>query len=415
MEKLDQLIKRAKTRSVKSGERFMIRSLEKEPKYKLQELIAGGSFAQLYFAYTRGGMRLPYKYCVKVCKLENEEEEVEAKHFEYASDGDTIQKAPLSRKQEDCEKEYELLRRAQDRRDIHVVHVFDCFQYRGFVWTVMEYMPFTLQQMIDFKAKIKKPAERLPLREVAVYVQQILLGLKHLRSKRIVHRDIKPSNILLSRSGKVKLCDFGISRIIPEGQSHLTLASSEGTRQYMASELFFKGAKYDYSVDVWAVAIVMYNLYHWGRSPYRRRTKHFHPEAFKFMQKGFAHYLQYSFRSSILSDAQYMSVYTKTTKRLFQMPKGYEAFAGIFGKAMVPKPYNGCKEYPVTRKVEEKRITLEEFSAWAEAELEKMGVGELVRGQVATKHVSECVELKEQYERYKSEFGEDPLEMSDTD
>ena len=414
-EKMDQLIRRAKTRTVKPGASLKIRSLEKEPKYNMQEFIARGSFAQVYIAYAKGGMRLPYKYCVKVYKLKDVEAEAEEEDSEYDSDGDTIQKAPHSLKEEDCQKEYELLRRAQDIRGLHVVHVFDCFQYQGFVWTVMEYIPFTLQQMIDFKAKIKKPAERLPLWEVAVYVQQILLGLKHLRSKRIVHRDIKPSNILLSRSGKVKLCDFGISRIIPEGESYLTLSSSEGTRQYMASELFCKGAKYGYSVDLWAVGIVMFNLYHRGSSPYGRRSRYFHPEGFELMQRSLADYIEFFFGASLLTDAQYNAIYPELTGRLFQVPSGYEEFSSIFQMTVVPKPYNGCEEYRVTRKVEERRITLEEFLAWTETTLAKMGVSELRFGQVVTKHVGECVELNEQYERYKSEFSDDPLEPSDTD
>ena len=192
-ETMDQVIKRVKTRSLKPSGSFKIRSLEKEPRYKLEGQIERGGFSQVYIAYGKGGMRLPYKYCVKVSKLKDEEEGSEEP--EYDSDGDLIRKAPRSMKEKDCQKEYELLRRSQDKRGLYVVHLFDCFQYRyqGFVWTVMEFMPFNLQQLIDYKAKIKKPPEKLRLWEVAVYVQKILLALKHLRSKRIIHRDIKPN------------------------------------------------------------------------------------------------------------------------------------------------------------------------------------------------------------------------------
>lgn len=278
----------------------------------------------------------------------------------------------------------------------------------------MEYMPFNLQQLIDFKAKVQKSAQNLLLWEVAVYVQKILLALKHLRSKRIVHRDIKPSNILLSRSGKVKLCDFGISKLIPEGKSHLVLQSNEGTRAYMASELFCKGAKYDYSVDLWAVGVTMYNLHRGGRSPYGTRKGRFFTQAFKSMQMSFEHYIRYAFGSRMLTNEQYRNSYQEDREAEFFMSEAYGDFVKIFQKSVVPEPSNGSRLHPITREVTEKRITWEEFYHWTEKTVTAVGIGELRCRQLVTKHVCECVELKEQYERYKSEFSNDPLQPTAT-
>lgn len=43
-----------------------------------------------------------------------------------------------------------------------------------------------------------------------------LCALKYLHSANVVHRDIKPSNILITKDSQVKICDFGISRTLPE-------------------------------------------------------------------------------------------------------------------------------------------------------------------------------------------------------
>ena len=51
--------------------------------------------------------------------------------------------------------------------------------------------------------------------EAMPFVRQLIKGLAGLHAKGIVLRDIKPANILVSK-GKVKYCDFGGSRIIPE-------------------------------------------------------------------------------------------------------------------------------------------------------------------------------------------------------
>lgn len=41
---------------------------------------------------------------------------------------------------------------------------------------------------------------------------QILLATKHMHDNNLMHRDIKPENLLISKSGIVKLCDFGFAR-----------------------------------------------------------------------------------------------------------------------------------------------------------------------------------------------------------
>jgi serine/threonine protein kinase len=51
--------------------------------------------------------------------------------------------------------------------------------------------------------------------EVAKFLfHQIITGVRYINSKNVLHRDIKLDNILLTSSGDVKICDFGVSKLV---------------------------------------------------------------------------------------------------------------------------------------------------------------------------------------------------------
>lgn len=47
-----------------------------------------------------------------------------------------------------------------------------------------------------------------------MYFKNIAIGLAHIHCRSVLHRDIKLDNVLLDNDGGVKLCDFGVSKIL---------------------------------------------------------------------------------------------------------------------------------------------------------------------------------------------------------
>lgn len=141
---------------------------------------------------------------------------------------------------------------------------------------------------------------------VVVILYNILCSLNFIHSAGVIHRDIKPSNILIDLESQIKICDFGISRLIPktdnliEAEKTLKKAKKHNyiysesekerqsfkdsisdtliesrperekikrqmspccqTRWYRAPEIIMMEKQYDQSIDIWGVGLVLAEL-----------------------------------------------------------------------------------------------------------------------------------------------------------
>lgn len=79
----------------------------------------------------------------------------------------------------------------------------------------------------------------------------------HNHTPTIVHRDLKSLNLLVNGDYSVKVCDFGLSRVIQSSQDESTLGKLRGTYAYSAPEVY-KGDKYSSKADVFSLGIILW-------------------------------------------------------------------------------------------------------------------------------------------------------------
>ena len=91
-----------------------------------------------------------------------------------------------------------------------------------------------------------------------IIITGIARAIKYLHDRDIIHRDLKPGNILLDENFRPHISDFGMSKICEIGHTK-SQSQFGGTLIYEAPEIF-ENAPYDKKVDVYAFAIVMFEV-----------------------------------------------------------------------------------------------------------------------------------------------------------
>jgi eukaryotic-like serine/threonine-protein kinase len=151
--------------------------------------------------------------------------------------------------------------------NVGMLHAFVKTETR--MYLVLEFVDgFSLQTVVQ-----KKPS--VPHESVAIIGAAVARGLAHAHERSVVHRNVKPSNILLSRRGDVKLFDFGVAQVSPNGQESPGLSPARpgdiaalGTPAYMSPEQIL-GEAVDPRSDVFSLGVVLYQLV-CGARPFER-------------------------------------------------------------------------------------------------------------------------------------------------
>uniref|UniRef100_A0A0N4ZCX4 Serine/threonine-protein kinase PRP4 homolog n=1 Tax=Parastrongyloides trichosuri TaxID=131310 RepID=A0A0N4ZCX4_PARTI len=153
-------------------------------------------------------------------------------------------------------KELEILNKLNetDPQDkFHCLRLLTSFTHHNHLCLVMENLSMNLRELL------KKYGSNVGIHISAVrtYAHQLFSALRLLRKCSILHADIKPDNILVNESKmKLKLCDFGSGCHVADAEIAPYLVS----RFYRAPEIMM-GLPYEYGIDMWSVAVTLYEIY----------------------------------------------------------------------------------------------------------------------------------------------------------
>ncbi len=141
----------------------------------------------------------------------------------------------------------------------NIVSVHDFDEHEGKPFFVMDYYPNNLGTIIGELYLVEQPSRRISVDRALNYSLQTLDGLDCLHDTGILHRDIKPFNLLVTAQDKIKICDFGLSKLRNEsfsGPANLNV----GSPYYAAPEQETDPDSGDARSDLYSLGIIFYRM-----------------------------------------------------------------------------------------------------------------------------------------------------------
>ena len=218
-------------------------TLLKQGKYRIDRLLSSGGFGITYKATnikSQNVIAIKEFYCKK---WHTRDEQTGYVHFSNSA------KDEINLFRKKFEKEAKIL---SSFSHPNIVKVFDYFEDKGTAYYVMEYIDgYSLDTYVKRYGKMTEN-EALP------YIHSVAKTLGYIHSQNELHLDLTPRNIMLEKSGRIVLIDFGVSKHYTQDGSHTTNTPIAHSTGYAPYEQYVTDLKKFYpAVDIYSLSATL--------------------------------------------------------------------------------------------------------------------------------------------------------------
>ncbi len=196
--------------------------------YRLESLLGHGGMARVYRAVD---VRLKRYVAIKVIDTPFQDESDYAARFE---------------------------REAQSIAQLNHPNIVTLYRYgkaNDLLYMAMEYVEGS--DLYTVLSNYRADEEFIEVEDARRIVREICLALDYAHGQGVIHRDIKPSNIMLDKTGRAILTDFGLALLTEVG----TLGEIFGSPRYIAPEQAISSAGAVPQSDLYAVGVILYRMF----------------------------------------------------------------------------------------------------------------------------------------------------------
>lgn len=200
--------------------------------YRRDEAIGRGNFGVVY----RGtNLQTKQIVAIKVLNLDTVEDEVK-----------------------DVQHEITMLSQLSQSDAANITKYYGSYLHGTRLWIIMDFCAGGSVRLLLKAGVIEE-------RYTAVIMRELLHALIYIHREGVIHRDIKAANILITKDGRVRLCDFGVAAKV--SSTKVKRSTIVGTPYWMAPEVITEGALYNSKADVWSLGVTVYEMTT-GNPPY---------------------------------------------------------------------------------------------------------------------------------------------------
>jgi len=133
----------------------------------------------------------------------------------------------------------------------HILGLYDVYENKKYLYLILELI--SGGELFDYLVR----KGRLTSREARNFFKQIISAVDFCHRHNVCHRDLKPENLLLDDKNDIRVADFGMASLQPQGN---LLETSCGSPHYACPEVI-RGEKYDgRRADVWSCGVILFAL-----------------------------------------------------------------------------------------------------------------------------------------------------------
>ncbi len=129
-------------------------------------------------------------------------------------------------------------------------------EYGEVYFLAMKYVPG--KDLAEELNTLRRTGNRMDVKRALLILEQVASALDYAHSKDIIHRDVKPSNILLDKSGKAILTDFGL---VLRQSVDQTMGTAFGTPRYISPEQAMASEQAVSQSDIYSLAVVAFEIF----------------------------------------------------------------------------------------------------------------------------------------------------------